>query len=336
MTGWRAALALAAAAGVAAAAAPGAEAPRFALPVDCEIGAGCSVQNFFDHDPGPGFRDYACGALSYDGSTGTDIRVPDLVEMRRGVAVVAAAPGRVRGVRDGMPDIDLLDIGLAAVEGREAGNGVVIDHGGGWETQYSHLRQGSVVVRKGNLVEAGDALGLIGMSGRAEFPHVDFEVRFEGRRIDPFVGLDGPAGCGVGAAPLWDAAALEALAYVPTGLLSAGFAAAEPNWKAARRGDYRAGGASRDAPALVFWVSVFGVRAGDTEIARLVAPGGQVVAEKSQRLAARKAQWFSFVGRKRPGSAWPAGTYRGEYRLLREIDGEMREVVGAAREIVVR
>ena len=152
------------------------------------------MQNFFDHDPGPDRRDYACGRLSYDGHSGTDFRVADVPAMMRGVTVVAAAPGTVKAVRDGMADIRLAEIGREALKGREAGNGVVIDHGDGWETQYSHLRKGSTLVRPGQTVEAGTPLGRIGMSGQAEFPHVDFAVRHDGQEIDPFTGTAGPIG----------------------------------------------------------------------------------------------------------------------------------------------
>ena len=49
-----------------------------------------------------------------------------------GVPVLAAAPGVVRGTRDGETDrLVRSDIERAAVKDRECGNGVVIDHGGG-------------------------------------------------------------------------------------------------------------------------------------------------------------------------------------------------------------
>src|SRR3546814_4264441 len=67
------------------------------------MGAVCTVQNYIDHDPGPGWRDHSCGPLSYDGHRGIDIRVPTQIEMRRGVAVIAAADGEVPVARDGQP-----------------------------------------------------------------------------------------------------------------------------------------------------------------------------------------------------------------------------------------
>lgn len=311
-------------------------APRFELPVACEIGRDCMVQNHFDHDSGPAARDYACGSLVYDGHDGTDIRVPDLPTMARGVAVLAAAPGRVRATRDAMRDVDVREIGRAAVKDREAGNGVLIDHGGDWESQYGHLRRGSITVKPGDQVTAGQMLGMIGMSGLAEFPHVHFEIRYRKKPVDPFVGLKEHEGCGPGKAPLWSQAALGALAYRPGGLLRAGFAAEAPDTTIARRGDYRADHLPGNSAALVFWVDLYGARGGDLEQARLTGPDGAVIAEKAKRLDQDKAQWFSFLGRKRRGAAWPAGTYRATYQLLRRVDGEDRKVVEVTREIEVR
>ncbi|WP_247877773.1 M23 family metallopeptidase [Azospirillum thiophilum] len=72
-------------------------------------------------------------------------------------------------MRDGMEDVSIRQSG-GAPAGYDAGNAVVVDHGNGWETQYSHLKRGSVAVRPGVRVEAGTVLGQIGLSGRTEFP----------------------------------------------------------------------------------------------------------------------------------------------------------------------
>ncbi|MGH6947191.1 MAG: M23 family metallopeptidase, partial [Kiloniellales bacterium] len=147
---------------------------RFEVPVDCEIGVHCTVQNYIDHDPGPGAKDQTCGPLTYDGHDGIDIRVPTRRDMEESVPVVAAAAGVVKALRDGMEDISIRDPGADSVRGREAGNSVIVDHGDGWETQYSHMRRGSVAVEVGDRVDAGDRLGLIGLSGNTEFPHLHF------------------------------------------------------------------------------------------------------------------------------------------------------------------
>ncbi|MGF1641757.1 MAG: M23 family metallopeptidase [Rhodospirillales bacterium] len=301
------------------------------LPVACAMGEVCHIQNYFDHDPGPGRMDYACGRLGYDGHDGTDIRVPDLPTMRQGVAVVAAAPGVVSALRDGMDDVSVRVSGAAAVEGREAGNGVVIDHGNGWETQYSHLKKGSIVVTRGQRVEAGTPLGLIGLSGLTEFPHVEFAVRYQGRPVDPFVGRAAFRACGDERRSLWSTEVAARLGYRATGPLIAGFATERPDGDAAQDGRYAADRLPTDAPALVFWAEVFGTEKGDVQRLRIEGPDGGAIVDQAGPLADSNVQWFAFAGRKRPAGGWPPGTYTGTYTLSR--DG--RPIVTMVREVAV-
>ena len=161
------------------------EPPALSVPIACETGRNCLIQNYVDQGGGQGPRDYRCGFLTYEGHRGIDIRVTDSAWGRQGVPVLAAADGRVRAVRDGMPDVSVLISGKETVAGREAGNSVVIEHGNGWETQYAHLRRGSVAVRPGDPVARGQVLGLVGLSGNTEFPHLHFEVHVNGVQRNP-------------------------------------------------------------------------------------------------------------------------------------------------------
>jgi len=292
-------------------------APRFALPIDCQIGRSCIVQNYVDHDTGPGSRDYRCGLLTYDGHKGTDIRVVDGALLKRGVAVLAAAPGRVRASRDGMRDVSVRAVGKAAIAGREAGNSVVIEHGEGWESQYAHLREGSVSVRAGDLIRTGDRLGLVGLSGNTEFPHLHFEVRHQGRTVDPFVGLEQPEPCKAGDGALWQPRLADALAYVATGVLDAGIAGGPPVLGEGNVDRDRTEGFASTSEAAIFWVQIYGTREDDHEEFRLLAPGGRVLAERRGRISRNQAQWLAYVGAKRRDAAWPMGKYRGEYTLYR-------------------
>jgi murein DD-endopeptidase MepM/ murein hydrolase activator NlpD len=63
------------------------------------------------------------------------------------------------------------------------GNLVVVDHGDGVETRYAHLEE--IKVQPGDRLEAGQALGTVGDSGRATGTHLHFEVRKDGQAIDP-------------------------------------------------------------------------------------------------------------------------------------------------------
>ncbi|MBX6321323.1 MAG: M23 family metallopeptidase, partial [Rhodospirillaceae bacterium] len=280
--------------------------PRFVLPLACVPGLDCAVQNYVDEDPGPAAADYTCGLLTYDGHKGTDIRLPDLAALDRNVAVLAAADGVVLRVRDSMPDISIRDPAAPPLNGRDAGNSVIIDHGDGWQTQYGHMHRGSVRVRPGQRVEAGQPIGTVGLSGNTEFPHLHFEVRHGGRTVDPFTGpLEAP-GCGRVAAPLWTAEAAAALAYRPTGLLTAGFAAEPPTTAAILAGAYDGVSAvSADAPVIVFWASLYGVRAGDIQTARLLGPDGAVLAEATRTIPESKAAWQTWIGRRRKAGPWP-------------------------------
>lgn len=309
-------------------------APRLGLPVACDMSRDCFVQNYVDQDPGPGAQDYTCGPLTYDGHDGTDIRVRSESEFRSGVAVLAAADGVVRAVRDSMPDISFRDRAAAALQGLEAGNGVVLDHGDGWRTQYSHLRRGSIAVTPGQRVAAGTPLGLVGLSGMTEFPHLHFSVRHRGVTLDPFTGRPPGSGCAAGDRDdaLWDRAARDALAYRAGGLLAAGFATQAPTLEAALDGAYDAP-PRRAAPALVFWAAAWGLRAGDRETLRLTAPDGSVLAETSTEMPGDKAQWIRFAGHRLRQGAWPPGRYRGEYRVLRGPAAAPTTVVDVAREL---
>jgi murein DD-endopeptidase MepM/ murein hydrolase activator NlpD len=303
--------------------------PQLELPVDCEIGAACVVQNYVDQDPGSGARDHTCGPLSYDGHKGTDIRVPGRPEMAAGVAVLAAAPGVVRALRDGEADAAI------SQTGPDAGNAVVLDHGDGWESQYSHLRQGSVAVAVGQRVAAGTRLGLIGRSGRADFPHVEFALRHRGQAIDPFTGTLAGDGCGRDGAPLWSPAAQAALAYRAGGLLRVGFAVEAPGLAGTLDGDYDP---PRDTqvPALVFWAVAWGLREGDRETIRLIGPDGRKLAGRSDDLPGNKAQWLRYIGKKRPARGFPPGRYRGEYRVERGTDSHRKIVIEVLRVLELR
>jgi hypothetical protein len=311
------------------------EAPHFDLPVACPADLGCIVRSFVDEDPGPGAKDWHCGRLTYDGHKGTDIRVPDGVAMAKGIQVLAAAPGTVLRLRDDMNDVSIRVTGAAAVKNRDAGNSLIIDHGNGWETQYGHLRKGSIIVKPGQTVTAGQPIALMGLSGNTEFTHTHFEVRHNGKPVDPYNGADMGTGCG-GGTPMWTPRALAVLAYREDAPFDAGFADAPPDQWYARAGAYAGMRLSVDSPALAFWIDVLGHRAGDRQSLRLLGPDGAVLAEAADTVKEVHIQWFQFVGRKRPPSGWPAGRYRGEYSLTRDVDGQAQTVIAIKREIELR
>ena len=282
---------------------------KLAWPADCTLGDTCHIQQYADHDPGPAATDFTCGPLSYDGHDGTDIALISRAEMTQGIAVLAAAPGTVKGARDGVADF------VPWVKGHECGNGVVVEHADGWETQYCHMRQGSVLVKPGDPVETGSPLGFIGQSGMAEFPHVHLSVRHNGTKIDPFE-PDPSATCNPAPGPgLWAAP----IPYQPGGLLAAGFTSAVPTFDAIRAG-LPTEPLAASAPGLVLWAYVFGSRAGDTLQFTITGPQGEVL-HTTATLDKTQAQLFRANGKRLTTATWPAGSYQGRITLMR---GEAR------------
>jgi murein DD-endopeptidase MepM/ murein hydrolase activator NlpD len=319
------------------AAQPAAAAGRtaFAVPVDCDLASLCSIQNYLDVDSGPGATDYRCGTLTYDGHQGTDFQLPDLATMRRGIAVLAAAPGTVRAVRDGVPDLGYEEWQRSGSDTTALGNAIAIVHADGSEALYGHLRQGSVTVRTGEQVVAGQRLGFVGLSGKTQFPHLHFQVMRSGIAVDPFTGHAASSnGCSVSAAPLWRPAALAQFSYRPAVLVCGGFALAVPDRKAIRETCPALYVASPDSAALLLFAEIAGVQAGDRLRLVIRAPDGSALVDDLTTIDRSRARRFRYVGQKRPTPAWPAGNYTAQIELVRP--GAAEPLVDAQHMLEIR
>ena len=155
------------------------------LPLDCELGKSCFIQNYVDHDPSTNYRDFRCRSRTYDGHEGTDFRAISTTQMQAGIAILANADGVVLRIRDGIEDTSL-PLDKNAVAGKECGNGLLINHADGWQSQYCHLRKNSIRVKAGETVRARQSIALMGMSGLTEFPHLHLTLRHNGKIVDPF------------------------------------------------------------------------------------------------------------------------------------------------------
>lgn len=308
----------------------------FGLPVDCAMGTTCTIQNYVDHDSGDGWLDHTCGPLSYNGHRGTDFRVPTQIDMHRGVAVIAAADGEVIIAKDGQPDLLMQDTGPGKTREERNGNWVAIRHGGGWVTTYAHLMKGTVSVTAGDRVARGDKLGLIGLSGNSDFPHVHFAVTHRNRLLDPFTGTEPSAACGVTETSLWSPAAEAQLAYRAGGLLSAGFLGRIPERREMLEGIRTPAQVSTDDRLLIFWAAVWGGRTGDIETLQILSPDGTTFFRKERVLDGNHAIWTTHFGVRRNNSDLVPGTYIGSYRLRRPNDGWSHTILTVRKTITVR
>ncbi len=201
------------------------------------------------------------------------------------------------------------------IAGRECGNGVVIRHDGGWQTQYCHMARGSIAVSPGDEVATGTLLGRMGESGATEFPHLHFSLRHDGAVVDPFAPPP-EAACGTEQDTLW----ADPPAYRPGGLLAAGTLDRVPDYAEIRRGLPPRPQAPRKDPALVLWAFGYGARAGDAIRFVLEGPEGDVF-DRTVLLDKTQAQVFRAFGRRTPPDGWTSGGYRARIDWRR--DGEV-------------
>ncbi len=108
---------------------------------------------------------------SYPGHTGVDININV-----KGRNVIAAKAGTV---------ITSTAARYANGEYRGYGEYVIIDHHDGTMTLYAHMSPGTRTVVEGQNVAQGQILGIVGTTGNSTGYHLHFEVRINGRCVNP-------------------------------------------------------------------------------------------------------------------------------------------------------
>lgn len=292
----------------------------FSMPLKCALDRDCWIINVPDAAGDAKALDHRCGFRTYNGHKGTDFAVRDFRAIDEGANVVAAAPGLVTAARDGADEFFKLTAGTRKLIGAKAcGNGVIIQHSGGWESQYCHLRKGSIVVKLGDRVKRGDRLGNIGMSGLTEFPHVHVEFRDDGKTVDPFTGDAVGAGCNRPLRPLWRRDA--GVKYPGFTLYAAGFSDHSPSAERVRSTARSPVSMPRDAAGLVLWVAMFGIQRGDVLKLRILDPAGTAIAVRDIRFDRTQAWRMVSTGRKVAAAGWVPGKWKGEANLERFVSG---------------
>ena len=92
-----------------------------------------------------------------------------------GIDIAGKAGSKVSSVADG----------IVTWRGSRGGYGemIEIDHGNGYQTRYAHNQR--LIVDLGERIEKGQAIALMGSTGRSTGPHVHFEVLRDGKTINP-------------------------------------------------------------------------------------------------------------------------------------------------------
>ncbi len=291
----------------------------FDLPIDCEIGKTCFLQNMIDLDQkSDGFVDTLCGDDGYNGHKGIDIRVITLDDVTKNIPILAIQDGVVKGVRNTMED-RLITGGRKPqyIQGRECGNGLVLDHGKGMSSQYCHMKKGSLRLKVGDRVLRGAHLGNMGLSGFSAFPHVHLSLRQNGQLIDPLSGkIAKKASCSaeiVEKTP-FGPALTKALLESRDDIISIGLTDRRIDFQALKRTG-KMPLPTLNSNALVVWGWAINLEAGDVMRLKIYKDGVPVFMREEMPLDRRKAERFNFAGRK---FSVEKGLYKAQVEILRE------------------
>jgi hypothetical protein len=93
-----------------------------------------------------------------------------------GEEVLAVADAVVADIKDGIPLNVATEMSAVTTLDTVAGNYVILDLGNGHFAQYAHLKPGSIRIKVGERVHAGQVLALLGNSGNSNGPHLHFQV----------------------------------------------------------------------------------------------------------------------------------------------------------------
>lgn len=107
----------------------------------------------------------SCGFTCYKNHGGIDF------SGRGDRSIFAAGDGTVIEKRD--------------LDGRSYGTLVIIDHGGGIQTAYAHMEWKDIQVETGQRVKRGQKIAKMGNNGNSSGTHLHFEVRKDGKQVDP-------------------------------------------------------------------------------------------------------------------------------------------------------
>lgn len=273
---------------------------KVGLPIKCELEKDCYIQSLPDLLETEDAADSFCQGATYDGHKGVDIRLLSLKDIKRNVPVIAPASGTIKAVRDSLKDILMTTPqDRERVKGKECGNGVVITHGDGYETQLCHLKQASIIVQKGDQVKKGDILGFVGTSGASEFPHVHLSVRKKGQWLDPVSGKKPQTNCDVTstAETLFDAETIAYFSENTSRLIASGISGnIIEHEELVRKG--APSQAIKGDEAIVGWAWFINLRQGDQIRFLLEGPNGIISEITIDPLERKKASYSAFSGKR--------------------------------------
>jgi len=99
----------------------------------------------------------------------------DATETHKGIDIRGPMGGQVKATAKGTVEFAGQKSGF--------GNCIIVQHGNGFKTLYGHLSR--ILVTRGQKIDIGQKIGLIGSTGRSTGPHLHYEIVHYGAKIDP-------------------------------------------------------------------------------------------------------------------------------------------------------
>ncbi len=97
-------------------------------------------------------------------------------KMHTGIDLTAPTGTKIFAAGDGV-------VSKTEFSNRGYGNEIRIEHGYGYMTLYAHLSK--ILVKEGQQIKRGDIIGLVGNTGLSTSPHLHYEVRINGKPVNP-------------------------------------------------------------------------------------------------------------------------------------------------------
>lgn len=122
--------------------------------------------------------DYGNRSFNFKGKKYSDFhKGVDLISKKYGTDYITSfADGKVVAIRDSIKGYD---------EKNSSGNYIHINHTNGYQTRYLHLKKGTLKVKKGDEVKQGQIIAFMNSSGFSTGNHLHFEIRKDGKHLDP-------------------------------------------------------------------------------------------------------------------------------------------------------
>lgn len=279
---------------------------KFSIPIECKFGEDCFLLNQVEK--------VECAQLPFSTKDGVIFIAKHDALVRDGIKILASQDGRVKAVRSNVDDQDKSTVGIAP-----CGNGLIITHANGYETQYCYLRKDSIKLKKGDKVKEGQELGLMGMSGNINYPALLFTLKQKNKHIDPFTNNHASKDCGYNSdKSLWNSEAIKAMIHSGTIITNYGFTTEEPEIAKARNGDYNIMTIAGNTNIIGYFIDLIGVYEGDLIFIEMLSPDGYKIVSYQKKFVDFNPRAFAHIVYKNQSQKLNEGEYKISFKLLRQ------------------